>query len=109
MRGSRFARACVPSGLARRAVGAAAVVVGGLVLVSAPVASAQTTTQTLAFDYTGAEQTFVVPNGVTSLHVEAIGAPGGDRADAGGLGDDVSSDLSVTPGEPLYVEVGGPG
>ena len=66
------------------------------------------------FGYTGAEQEFTVPAGVTSVHVVAIGGAGGaafrfssslERA-LGGRGAVVSGDLSVTPG-PLYVEVGG--
>ncbi len=50
------------------------------------------------------------------MRVTAIGAPGGAGAPgpnipgvAGGLGAQVSSGLAVTPGEVLYVEIGGPG
>jgi hypothetical protein len=63
------------------------------------------------FKYTGAEQTFTVPAGVTSIHVVATGAVGGTASDGGTLGGRgavVSGDLSVKPG-PLYIEVGGPG
>jgi VCBS repeat-containing protein len=64
---------------------------------------------TCVFGPTGAEDTFVVPAGVSSVHVAANGAPGaegyyGDRA---GLSAKVSGDLTVTPGQTLYVEVGG--
>ncbi len=61
------------------------------------------------FSYTGAAQTFTVPAGVTSIHVQATGAPGGSFADSGGFGDVVTSDVSVIPGEVLYVMVGGVG
>src|SRR5690349_12013323 len=68
------------------------------------------------FGYTGAEQSYTVPAGVTSVRVSATGAPGGAGAPGptrpgvvGGLGAVATGDLTVTPGEVLYVEVGGPG
>ncbi|MGA2009987.1 MAG: choice-of-anchor D domain-containing protein [Solirubrobacteraceae bacterium] len=72
---------------------------------------------TCSFGFTGSEQTFVVPAGVTSLRVVAVGAPGGGGLDgnAGGLGGAgadgalVSAGVAVTPGTSLFVEVGGPG
>lgn len=75
-------------------------------------AAANTTTAT--FNYTGSEQTFTVPSGVTSIHVVAQGGNGGEpdaafRPPAGGAGGLVTADLAVTPGETLYVEVGGNG
>jgi hypothetical protein len=76
-------------------------------VLAGPVAGAQATTQT--FSYTGGEQTFTVPAGVTSLDVVATGGRGGNAAGAGGAGALVTGTLSVTPGEPLYVEVGGNG
>jgi hypothetical protein len=65
------------------------------------------------FSSTGAEQTFTVPPGVTSVHVRAIGEAGeaGDSFEnltTGGDGAAVSANLSVTPGETLYVEVAAP-
>jgi hypothetical protein len=66
---------------------------------------------TEAFNYTGAEQTFVVPAGVHSLHVVATGgqgAPGQQPAATGGAAT-VTADVAVTPGKTLYVEVGGNG
>jgi hypothetical protein len=75
------------------------------------VASAQA--ETAVFSYTGAEQTFTVPEGVTSLQVTAVGAIGGDRdpmdAVPAAAAARVSGDLEVTPGQTLYVEVGGKG
>ncbi|HKP91389.1 MAG TPA: glycine-rich protein [Thermoleophilaceae bacterium] len=75
--------------------------------------TAQAATQTATFAYNPSgnhEQTFVVPEGVTTLHVVAIGGSGGDASFAvGGQGSRVTGDLSVTPGQVLYVEVGGDG
>jgi hypothetical protein len=68
-------------------------------------------TTTVRFDYTGASQTFVVPTGVTSLHVVAIGGRGGDNgvhSAAGGRAAMTSGDVPVTAG-PLTVTVGGNG
>jgi len=57
-----------------------------------------------------AAQTFVVPAGVTSITVEALGAQGGSAgAVAGGLGGSATATLAVTPGEQLQVNVGGQG
>lgn len=71
------------------------------------VASAASTT----FLPTGAEQTFVVPAGVTSVHAVAIGGKGGEgtAGGPGGFGAVDIADLAVSPGEILYVEVGGNG
>jgi hypothetical protein len=66
-------------------------------------------TTTCTFDPTGAEATFKVPAGVSSVHVVATGAPG-DTAfgpASGGRGAQVSGDLTVTPDDTLYVNVGG--
>jgi hypothetical protein len=73
-------------------------------------ASAGAATRT--FSFTGSEQGFLVPAGVTSVHVVAVGAPGATLATNGspvGAGGTATADLAVYPGEPLYVEVGGPG
>ena len=71
------------------------------------------------FVYTGAEQCYVVPSGVDQIEVEAIGGAGSaggvwngppgifPPGGGGGSGADVTGDLSVWPGEQLYVEVGG--
>jgi LPXTG-motif cell wall-anchored protein len=71
-----------------------------------------TTTITCTYLSTGGEQTFVVPAGVTSINVVAIGGKGadGDGADgdggAGGFGAKVQGDdLAVTSGNTLYVHV----
>lgn len=58
-----------------------------------------------------AEQTFVVPAGVTTIHAAAIGGKGGDGENGaiGGFGAVVGADLAVTPGQTLFVEVGSNG
>ena len=69
-----------------------------------------------SFAYTGSEQTWVVPPGITSVHVVAVGGKGGagdpdvgPTAAPGGFGGLAAADLAVAPGETLYVEVGGNG
>lgn len=61
------------------------------------------------FSYTGTEQTFVVPAGIASLAIDARGAQGESAAvgGTGGLGGQASGTLAVTPGETVYVYVGG--
>ena len=89
------------------------VAVIGCVLAPAAAAAAAPAT----FVFTGAEQTYTVPAGVTSLQVVAVGAPGGAgfsnaAPGVGGAGADgatATATLAVTPGEGLYVEVGGAG
>ena len=74
------------------------------------------------FAYTGSVQTYTVPAGVTSLQVEARGAQGGANTggggnqygleygpQAGGAGARVQALLAVTPGQVLYLYVGGAG
>jgi Glycine rich protein len=74
---------------------------------TAGAASAGATTQT--FTYTGSEQTFTVPAGVSTVHVTAIGGRGGKAGAQGGSPAEVQGDLAVKPGQLLYVEVGGEG
>ena len=68
-------------------------------------------TTTCTFLPSGSEDTFEVPKeGVSTIHVVAIGAPGAVGLNGGtaGLGARVESgDLKVTPGDTLYVNVGG--
>ena len=74
-------------------------------------------TTTCTYGSTGAEDTFVVPEGVSSVHVFAVGAPGaaggfyplnGASPAPGGFGARVSGDLTgLTTGDTLYVNVGG--
>ena len=65
---------------------------------------------TCTFSPTGAEDTFLVPDEVSSVHIVATGAPGaaGYFGGSGGRGAKVESgDLTVTAGDTLYVNVGG--
>lgn len=101
----------------RLAILAATVIVaGGAVSMTATAAGAAApTSETKTFGYTGAEQSFVVPAGVTSIEVSAIGGSGAAAentsigASKGGQGAQVDGSLAVTPGSTLYVEVGGNG
>ena len=66
-------------------------------------------TVTCSFDYTGGEQVFTVPDGVTSVDLTAEGAPGASdyQGTAGGRGALVSGTFAVQPGDTLTVTVGG--
>jgi len=82
----------------------------GIILAATSVLHAETTT----FSYTGAEQTYVVPTGVTSLFVTVKGASGAIGGtfipvSKGGSGAIVTAALPVTPGETLAIYVGGQG
>ena len=70
------------------------------------------------FAFTGAAETFTVPDGITALAITLTGAAGGGSAscvdgemsqDDGGLGAVVTATLAVTPGEALTIRVGGKG
>ena len=70
------------------------------------------------FSYTGSAQTFTVPAGVTSISVDAYGGSGyyatiatgrGNKQIRGGKRGRVEADLTVTPGDVLYIYVGGEG
>lgn len=60
------------------------------------------------FNYTGAQQTFTVPAGVTSIVVDAYGAQGGSNSPSTNInyGGYVQATLAVTPGTTIYVNVG---
>ncbi|NOQ72759.1 MAG: T9SS type A sorting domain-containing protein [Crocinitomix sp.] len=84
--------------------------IGGLIL-----ASTGAWSQTTTFDYTGAEQMYIVPMGVTLINIEAFGAQGGTAdedagtCDIGGWGGSAIGARIVVPEETLYVYVGGVG
>ncbi len=62
--------------------------------------------------HTGANQTFAVPSGVTTITLKLWGAgggSGGSGAAVGGGGGFVQENISVTPSETLNVKVGGGG
>jgi titin len=89
-----------------------AAVVGALALVATPfvVAAADGITQT--FDYSGTDQQFTVPSGITKLTVSLLGGEGGlggwDNTGPlqGGYRGAVTGTLAVTPGEVLTIGVG---
>ena len=60
------------------------------------------------FTYTGAQQVFTVPAGVTTLTVDAYGAQGGSNSPSTNInyGGYVQADIAVTPGALIYVYVG---
>ncbi|TFB73217.1 hypothetical protein E3O06_08265 [Cryobacterium glaciale] len=59
---------------------------------------------------TGAEQTFTVPDGITSLDITLVGGSGGSWPSyPGGAGASVTQSIAVTPGQSLYVLVAGNG
>jgi hypothetical protein len=64
---------------------------------------------TQVFSYTGSIQQFIVPNRVTAIQVNAIGALGGTGGGGqpGGAGANITSTINVTPGQILYIVVGG--
>ena len=68
------------------------------------------------FHYTGSEQSFKVPAGVTHVTITADGAVGADGGSDslylngdGGFGGNVQATIPVTPGERLAIFVGGSG
>jgi hypothetical protein len=66
---------------------------------------------TCSFGYNGAEQTFTVPAGVSQVTLTATGASGGGDSfsGSGGFGGVATDTATVTPGQTLYIEVGGQG
>ncbi len=82
-------------------------------LPSAPSASSQArATNVERFQYTGAQQSFTVPSGVTKITVAADGASGAGstfRHMKGGKGGLVKATIPVTSGETLAIFVGGEG
>lgn len=65
------------------------------------------------FSYTGSLQTYVVPQGITSLDIDMAGASGGGGSNTvpggGRAGHRVQATISVTPGQTLYIAVAGAG
>jgi glycine rich protein/collagen triple helix repeat protein len=101
---------------ARTGLGAIGVALATSALAVSTSAAATPPTVTDTFASTGAEQSFMVPPGVSSVRVNAIGAAGEpgrfgvDGVDGtGGAGADVVGQLSVSADEVLYVEVAAPG
>jgi IPT/TIG domain-containing protein/glycine rich protein len=94
-------------------------IVAALLLVSAAVTFSGSLTAFAAsqtqFTYTGSEQSWTVPTDVVAVEVVAVGGAGGTSCSCsagqagGGHGATVDATIPVTPGETLYVEVGGTG
>lgn len=64
----------------------------------------------LVFNYTGAPQSFTVPNGVFEIHIEVAGASGHSTSvNPGGLGGLTSGTYDVFFGQELHIYVGGEG
>jgi len=68
------------------------------------------------FQHTGATVEWIVPNGITNVTFEALGASGGSIVNQwggylfyGGLGGRVQGNLAVAPGQTLFITVGGLG
>jgi len=69
---------------------------------------------TATFEFTGGSQTFTVPDGITTLQVEAAGGYGGGFCSnggtvTGGAAGGVNGDLTVTEGQTVTIVVGGVG
>jgi Glycine rich protein len=90
---------CVAIGWPSQAAAKTVCGAGGVLSAAGPTATCTYTT--------AGQATFVVPRGVASLHLVAIGGRGGGPN--GGLGALVSADLTVQRGARLYLEVGGNG
>lgn len=73
----------------------------------AATAQAQVTEEN--YNFTGGSQSWVVPDGVTSVNIKAYGAEGHNASVPGGEGGYATGDLSVSPGETLTIMVGGHG
>ena len=64
--------------------------------------------RTQTFNYTGGQQVFTVPAGTNNVNITCYGAQGGTvSSNIGGLGGSATGSLSVTPGQVLYLYVGG--
>lgn len=76
---------------------------------------ANVTDTTTTFEYTGGQQSYVVPNDVSTLIVDVKGgagagpypAGGSAFAGTGGQGARVQTTITVTPGQTVYLYVGG--
>ena len=88
-----------------------------LILLSSFFISAFAFSQSKTFEYTGKMQSYTVPNGTTSISIDMYGASGGWNDYSGvkydkyvpGNGGRVQAQLSVYPGQVLYIYVGGKG
>jgi hypothetical protein len=80
------------------------------VMLSGVTTSDRAPTGSQTFTYTGAEQTFKVPTGISSITVDVYGAAGfGSKPKKTARGGRTKATIPVTPSETLYVFVGGQG
>src|SRR3954469_26065085 len=65
----------------------------------------------IVYDYSGVTQIYVVPSGISNLHVSLWGAGGGGKPEGheGAAGAYITGDLPVTPGQSLIISIGGGG
>ena len=85
-------------------------VTSALVMAVAAAPAAEAGTVTRAFTQPGGPYLYVVPAGVTLIHVDAVGGSGGSQfGNLGGAAARVQADLPVVPGARLYVHVAGNG
>lgn len=95
-----------------RMAAALALAVSGLAVTSndPPASTAPADCMSKTFQYTGSEQSCVVPQNVTSIGVKAVGGQGeASKSIRGGLGGVVNGVIAVTPGDTLSIFVGGEG
>ncbi len=83
---------------------AGGLVIAGLAAGASPVAAASTN-----FPYTGSSQSYSVPDGVSVIKIEALGAGGGGYGAVGGAGAVVTAYRTVNSASSLTVRVGGGG
>jgi glycine rich protein len=106
-RDATIAGARTPATLWRRTAIVAACAALSVAGLAARSSSAHAVASPVTVSYTTVgEHSFVVPAGVTALHVVAVGGRGFSPNAYGAL---VTDDLSVTPGQTLYAELGGAG
>ncbi len=67
--------------------------------------------ESTAYGYTGSDQSFIVPAGVTTVRAKVWGGGGGGAfvSGAGGGGGFAQAEFAVTAGETLTIKVGGAG
>ncbi len=103
------------SGLSKLRSGALVLALIGAWLTPVATAPAARATTRVTFHYTGAARAWIVPAGVTRASFEVYGAQGGGEdvlglpIIKGGKGGHTSAKIDVTPGEVIYIFVGGKG
>lgn len=79
-------------------------------IIQAVITASTSTHGTATFSYTGSDQAWTVPSGITKITVTIKGAAGGNSSTAtGGNGASIITTISVTPGDTLRLLVGAKG